>query len=319
MNWSIDSSSTPARTRPESTIAGVPHVSVCVCTYRRPELLSRLLAELARQETHGLFTYSVVVVDNDRAESARPVVARLARGYPAPIVYCVEPEQGIARARNRAVAAARGEFVAFIDDDEIPIAEWLLILFNTCRGRGVDGVLGPVKSRFDTEPPRWIQRCRFYDRVDHPDGMVIAGAQGRTGNVLLRSEVFRPGEQAFNPRFVTGEDQDFFRRKIAEGRVFVWSRHAVAYEIVPPARWTRSYVMRRALMRGRYSVLEPSFGARTMAKSALAVCLYAPALPVLGALGEHHFMRYLDKLCYHAGRILGYLHVNPLGGTYVSE
>jgi succinoglycan biosynthesis protein ExoM len=297
----------------------IMHVSVCVCTYRRPDSLRRLLWELIRQETGGLFTYSVVVVDNDKEESAKPVVMTLAETYPTPIVYCVETEQSIARARNRAVERAQGDFVAFIDDDEIPIKEWLLTLFKVCTDRGVDGVLGPVKPHFDTDPPRWITRGRFYERADYPTGFVIDGAKGRTGNVLLKRALFRPGEPAFRPEFVTGEDQDFFRRSIAEGHVFIWSSEAVAYEIVPPARWKRTYVLRKALMRGRYSVIEPTFGVRDAGKSVVAVCAYAAALPILCVMGQHHLMRYLDKLCFHAGKILACVGLNPGGARYVSE
>ena len=49
----------------------VAHISVCVCTYKRPLMLKRLLAELDRQQTGGLFTYSIVVADNDQARSAQ--------------------------------------------------------------------------------------------------------------------------------------------------------------------------------------------------------------------------------------------------------
>jgi glycosyltransferase involved in cell wall biosynthesis len=295
------------------------HISVCVCTYRRPALLRSLLVALARQETGGQFTYSVVVVDNDRAESARSVVEEMTQKYPLPMVYCVEPRQGIARARNKAVENARGEFVAFIDDDERPIEEWLLLLFRTCGELNADGVLGPVKPYFETEPPGWITRGRFYERADYPTGFVIDGNKGRTGNVLLKRSLVRPGELAFRPEFVTGEDQDFFRRKIAEGRVFIWCSEAVAYETVPPTRWTRSYIVRKALMRGRYSVIEPTFGVFDVAKSLAAVMIYAVALPALCLIGQHVFMRYVDKFCFHAGKILACTPLNPVGASYVSE
>ena len=50
----------------EVTIRGVQHVSVCICTYKRPVLLKRLLEGLGEQDTSGLFTFSIVVVDNDQ-------------------------------------------------------------------------------------------------------------------------------------------------------------------------------------------------------------------------------------------------------------
>jgi succinoglycan biosynthesis protein ExoM len=279
----------------------------------------RLLNGLTHQKTAALFTYSVVVVDNDRAESAKPAVESLAQDYPVPLTYVVEPEQSIARARNKAVEVASGDFLAFIDDDEIPIETWLLELFRTWIQHRVDGVLGPVKPHFDTEPPRWITRGGFYNRADYPTGSVIDGAQGRTGNALLRRDLFPPGELAFRAEFVRGEDQDFFRRKIAGGHVFIWCREAVAYETVPPTRWTRSYIVRKALMRGRYSAIEPKFGALDLAKSVVAVPTYLVLLPAIWLIGQHHAMRYLEKLCYHAGKILSCMGLNRVGTTYVSE
>jgi succinoglycan biosynthesis protein ExoM len=106
------------------------HISVCICTYKRPELLTRTLDAVLAQRTDDLFTYSVVVVDNDRAESGRAVVEAKTSHFCIPIRYCVEPRQNIARARNKAVESASGEYLAFIDDDEFPIqfvkAGWMV-------------------------------------------------------------------------------------------------------------------------------------------------------------------------------------------------
>src|SRR5438309_11395304 len=93
-----------------------PHICVCICTFKRPHLLRRLLCELGGQETSGRFTYSVVVADNDYLQSARQVVEDLAATSSIPITYCVEPRRNIALTRNAAVEHANGDFVAFIDD-----------------------------------------------------------------------------------------------------------------------------------------------------------------------------------------------------------
>src|SRR5689334_15988837 len=105
------------------------HVAVCVCTYKRPELLRRLLKELAVQETGELFTYSVVVADHDRLGSAAAVVSDFTASSAMPVTYFVEPVQNICLARNRAIANATGDFIAFVDDDEFPDKEWLLMLY----------------------------------------------------------------------------------------------------------------------------------------------------------------------------------------------
>src|SRR5205823_812524 len=108
----------------------VKHISVCICTYKRPQLLEQLLRELAGQDTNGRFTYSIVIVDNDKLRSAEGVAVSFAAESPLPVRYCVEARQNIALARNTAVANSEGDFIAFIDDDEFPTRSWLLTLFN---------------------------------------------------------------------------------------------------------------------------------------------------------------------------------------------
>ena len=81
-----------------------PHICVCICTFKRLPLLRRLLAALAAQETEGLFSYSVVVADNDRQQSAKSVVGDwTAAGSTMRVSYCLEPRQNIALTRNKAI------------------------------------------------------------------------------------------------------------------------------------------------------------------------------------------------------------------------
>ena len=198
-----------SRSAQEATI-GLPHISICICSYKRPDLLKRLLDALGDQVTNGLFTYSVVVADNDLLRSAEPVAASFARFFPISVKYCVEPQQSIALTRNKAVANADGDFIAFIDDDEFPIKSWLLTLFTTCNAYGVDGVLGPVKPHFDHEPPRWVVDGRFYDRLSYPTGFVIDGKKGRTGNVLLKKRIFVGDESRSGQSFGRGKTKISF-------------------------------------------------------------------------------------------------------------
>ena len=294
------------------------HLTVCVCTYRRPELLKSLLEDLRRQDTAGLFTYSILVVDNDRERSAETVVSRFAAEQPLHVEYYVEPEQNIALARNKAIERANGEFVVFIDDDESPIQRWLLTLFEACNKHNVHGVLGPVHPRFSETPPEWVVAGKFYDRPTYPTGFVIDWRQGRTGNTLLKKEVFTGEMQPFRPEFRTGEDQDFFRRMIEKGYVFIWCDEAVAFEVVPPIRWNRAFMLKRALLRGYTSLAHPTFAARDILKSAVAAPAYALALPFALALGQGTFMGVLVRLFDHLGRLLGFVGINPIRQPYVT-
>lgn len=291
-------------------------ISVCICTYRRPQFLTRTLAALAKQDTGGHFTYAIVVADNDSRRSAEAVVVAFQAASSIPITYCVEPEQNIALARNKAVEKATADYIAFIDDDEFPPPDWLATLLGACEEHGADGVLGPVRPSFDRPPPRWLIRGRFCERPEHPTGLTLRWRQTRTGNVLLRRQILAGIPNAFRREFGNGgEDQDFFKRLIERGHRFIWCNEAAVYEVVPPERWTRSYLLKRALLRGQNERL--FLNPLSVAKSLLAVLLYVPLLPFLLPLGQHVFMGYSIRLLDHAGKLLAALGLRPLGSKYL--
>jgi succinoglycan biosynthesis protein ExoM len=290
-----------------------PHITVCICTCGRPELLRRLLLDLAKQETLGAMTFSVVVADNDAAHPAREVVERCAGETGLSINYALEPERNIALARNKAVSLAGGEFLAFIDDDEFPDPAWLSTLLAACQAHKAAGVLGPVLPHFDETPPAWLVKGGFYDRPAHPTGFALPWNECRTGNVLLRRELFSQPDPPFRREFGSGgEDQDFFQRMMGLGHSFIWCDEAPVYEVVPRSRWSRRFLLHRALLRGRNSLRHRKGRGSKILKSAIAVPAYALALPFLFFAGQHYFMRYLVKSADHAGRLLAFLGINRM-------
>jgi glycosyltransferase involved in cell wall biosynthesis len=285
------------------------HVSICVCTYRRPELLERLLAGAILQKTDGLFGYSVVIVDNDSEESARETVETYALRSKIPIDYHVEPEQNIALARNRAVKNAKSDLIVFIDDDEIPDEDWLLNLYEAfCRFQA-DGILGPVKPYFETQPPGWIISSKICERRSFSTGTILRDARyTRTGNVLLKREILVDGGDPFNPLFgkTGGEDGDFFRRRLQKGNRFIWCNEACVSEIVPPERFRRSYWVRKAFLQGSAFAKSERISLLSIdsVKSFLAIMIYTPALPILILIRHDLFMKFLVKVCYHLSTLL---------------
>ena len=294
------------------------HISICICTYRRPELLRRLLFKLEEQGTEGFFDYSIVIVDNDRDESARQTVETYAQQSKISISYFVEPEQNIALARNKAVENARGDFIGFIDDDEFPGERWLLNLYRAMDPCKADGILGPVIPHFEKEPPRWVVKGCFFDRPAHPTGHVLGWKDTRTGNVLLKREIFKKERKWFDPAFGRGgEDRDFFRREIEEGHLFVWCNEAQVFETVPPERWKRTVLFKRALVRGKMALNTAKSRPVSVLNSAAAIALYTGCLPVFFILSHHVFMKYLIKDCDHLGKILAFLGIDWVKEKYV--
>lgn len=226
-----------------------PLISVCVCTYHRHDLLEKLLASLAAQRTDGKFEVEVVVVDNDRAGGAQEVVEAASRQFPQlRLKYAVEPTQGISYARNRTVALAAGDYLAFIDDDEYAEPDWLAALFETLQRYAADAVFGPVLPKFPAGSPTWAIRSGLFDRLRFATGTQLTSGDSKTGNALLRAVWPRRRiPTPFDVHFAHsgGEDHDFFVWMEAAGGGLFWCDTAVAYEEVPLARLSLRSVLKR--------------------------------------------------------------------------
>lgn len=285
------------------------HISICICTFKRPLLLERLLGKLNTQRTEGAFFYSVVVVDNDSEQSGREVVERVKGKAGFAIDYHVEPQRSISYARNRSVRNATGDLIAFIDDDEFPDDFWLLTHLKALQATRADGVLGPVKPHFDGEGPSWLVRSGLLERTRLKTNEVIRdSSHTRTGNVLIWRRIFDDPDGHFDPRYGRsgGGDAVFFKTMMGKGKVFVWCDEAVVYETVLPERQTRKYYLKRAFTRGMTEAWVSSPFSMSTLKSLAAIVIYTCALPLLLLVGQHAFMRYLVKNCDHIGKILGF-------------
>jgi len=222
-------------------------VSICVCTFKRPELLALLLDSLISQIIEN-DSVRIIVVDNDSAESSRAVVEEIGPRSPFPLEYHVEPRQGISFARNTAVRRVNSEYIAFIDDDEIASPHWLSNLLATARHWQADAVLGPVLPRFPLNSPVWVIKCGFFDRPRHKTGESVPVEEGRTGNALVRSNWLQT-DLPFDPKFAHtgGEDYDFFRRMGLAGGSIRWADNAEVTEIVPVDRQRLAWIVERSL------------------------------------------------------------------------
>jgi glycosyltransferase involved in cell wall biosynthesis len=224
-------------------------VVVCIITYRRLHGLQRLLESLQyltfiEVETP---TWQVVVVDNDREAPAQRLVEEIRETFPVPIIYGVEPVQGIASARNKAIELAPTcDFVAFIDDDEAADPLWLDQLLHVQRLYQADIVTGPVLPDFEKAPPEWVLRGRMFDRPRLPTGTQRHFAA--THNTLVKYAWTQKLDGPFDLRFnlTGGSDSHFSRRVIQKGGQVIWADEAIVREYNPPKRMTATWLLQRS-------------------------------------------------------------------------
>jgi glycosyltransferase involved in cell wall biosynthesis len=93
-------------------------VTIAICTHDRPALLERALESVVRQATAP---DEVLVVDNAAPDGA---TRALVEGRFPGVRYVIEPVPGLDFARNRALTEARGDILAFLDDDAVAAPEW---------------------------------------------------------------------------------------------------------------------------------------------------------------------------------------------------
>jgi succinoglycan biosynthesis protein ExoM len=226
-------------------------VDVCVATFKRPLLLSKLLESLSLQELPTGIAMRIIVVDNDKNGSARPIVEQFSAGSDVLVVYDIEPVQNIARTRNRAVALAVGDYVAFIDDDETAEANWLDRILATADAFNADVVFGPVKPVLPDNTQDWIRKGHFFDRERIPTG--TPRPHGGTGNTLVKTEVLHRSNMILDPAFglTGGADTELFTRLQKQGAKLVWCDEAICYEQVPQNRMTVGWLVRRSFRGGQ--------------------------------------------------------------------
>jgi succinoglycan biosynthesis protein ExoM len=228
------------------------HATVCIATHKRRSGLEKLLASLTQQKEAPSF--DVVVVDNDSEKSAETIA--LGFSDKLQLTYLVEPQRGIARARNRAVAATQSPFLAFIDDDEWAPPHWLATLAHELDRSTADAVIGQVAVEFAPEVSEMVRRCGLFDPNPQPDGSIVPWYFTRTSNALVRRAALPDPVTPFLTCFDLrgGEDIHLFKTMLDAGARIVASASAVVYEYRPLARANISWVFRRALRNGGNNV-----------------------------------------------------------------
>jgi len=297
-------------------------ISICICTFRRPEGLLHLLQSLAQLRQPSACRVEVVVVDNDAKQSARQIVEGLSPSYPLALRYFCEERSGVSYARNRCVEESRGEWIAFVDDDEYADPEWLAEYWALSHSQAVDGMFGPVLAEFAEPPKPWLMATGAHMKARHATGRVLDwGGACATCNVMFRRKLHEEVGK-FDIRLAAsgGEDNDFFWRCIRHGAKLIWCDTAVVHETVPTARMTREWMLTRAYRGGRtHTYLRKRYfgpGAYIVdaTRGALSMLAYMPL--ALGAKLLQHptSVRYECKVMGGFGKLLGWR--PPPGADY---
>ena len=298
-----------------------PRVCVAFCTFNRCDRVPELVRSLRAQACDEPF--ELLVVDNNSSDGTQDVLKQLASEPGTLLRFVRELQQGIVPARNRLLAEAQGaQFLLMLDDDELPLPEWLQRGLTALRDAGFDCVGGRVQVKFDPEGrPPWLgpELLGFLAEVDHgnqPFTIADDSTPIWTANVGYRLSLFATGLQ-FDSRYSRvgkdvggGEDVAMFASLLALGCRIGYVPDMAVEHFVESWRLRRRYFLHLHYTSGlRAGMYATDVSGRTFLGAPLY--LYPQAARqcwrtmVAAMRTEHRWLRQAMNFTHACGRIVG--------------
>lgn len=245
------------------------NITVVICTYNRCFTLARALDSVAAQLLPDSVSWEVVVVDNNSCDQTREVVEDYGRRFPGRFRYVFEPHQGLSRARNAGIHAARGEIIAFTDDDVIADSNWLRNLTASLFDGKCAGAGGRIVPPPDFTPPDWYAMdgtmdlpgafLPLFDLGNETCEMKKApyGANMAFHKSMFEKHgMFRVDLGRFGDNLLMGEDTNFGNLLISAGEVLRYEPSALVQHPVPQERLSKKHFRAWWFDFGRTRIIE---------------------------------------------------------------
>jgi glycosyltransferase involved in cell wall biosynthesis len=252
------------------------NVTAILCTCNRAKNLAGTLESLAASQLPDSVSWEVLVVDNNSTDQTREVVEDFCRRHPGRFRYLFEEKPGKSYALNSGIANARGEILAFVDDDVTVETRWLGNLTTGLLSGEWAGTAGRILPAQTFTPPPWLSwedcggafrpdplgiLCAHFDWGDQPRDLDLEHLPYGANMAFRRSAFEKCGgfRLDLGPRpksQIRGEDVEFARRVIRAGERLRYEPSAVVYHPVPQGRISKEFFLSWWFDYGRASIIE---------------------------------------------------------------
>ena len=238
-------------------------LTAAICTAGERETLEVALRTLISQDFASQIDFEVIVVDNSRRDGdfVRGIANRVVYDEKVPIRYVRERNVGLGYARNTATAAAKGEIVAFLDDDVIVTPNWASELIAAYQETDAAVVGGRIFAVWLAERPAWLgdellgylsildygPRRLFCSYPRYPFGANISFNR----QILLDVGGFATNLGGGGTPTYLMDEIDVCRRIEAIGKAILYVPSAGVGHIIPASRLTKRFFFNRAVLLGR--------------------------------------------------------------------
>ena len=302
-------------------------VSIIVPTFRRADGLATALASLIGQTANGL-KIEIIVADNDPKGSAKDFVQTFAKTSTHKIHYLHVPQPGVSNARNAALKAAQGRYLAFLDDDQEAGEHWLETLLEISLKYKATLSFVPTHARIPGQSIYDDYYTNFFSRFgpDMDEG-IIDNFFG-CGNSLLDRQLCTLPSPVFSPELneTGGEDDFLFSELQSQGINIAWSRRALAYEDIRPHRASAEYIHVRSFANGQGPSQTCADDGnilgivKWMVVGTVQYTMFMPLSIFTKLMGKPSYIHYLAKTSQGAGKVLWFGRFKPkLYGAAVVE
>ncbi len=236
-------------------------ISVVVPTFNRGPQLRALLESLLAQDAVGV-RYEIIVVDNKSTDGTRELVAEISRSAPPGLIrYVFEPRRGVSYARNTGAERATAPIVAFLDDDGVPVREWVRQMKGAFDDHpDADCIGGRIRPQWTTPAPSWMTPAHWGPIAlqDRPRAAWVdrnsASACLLSANFACRRKVFTE-VGGFDPAYPRNQDREFELRLWRADKRGLYLPSIDVIVDVPAERLTKAYHRRWQATTGRYHAL----------------------------------------------------------------
>lgn len=234
--------------------------SAVVCTHNQARLLAMALDHLVRQEAEPS-KWEIVVIDNASTDRTQAVVDDCIRANPRLCIrYIHESRLGLSNARNTGYLAARGAYIAYLDDDALAPVDWIARVIQLAEesAPAPDCFGGKIVPFYLSPRPHWFRDA--YETFTLGDekrrlrpGEVLSGS-----NMVWRREAIEK-VGGFNPKLgVSGNELSvgeetavFLRLWKGNDPILLYDPELAVRHYVPATKMTVRYRLRRSFVSGR--------------------------------------------------------------------
>jgi len=238
-------------------------VSVIIPTYDRPQYALDAVRSVIAQRDIDSPGFEVIVVENNPQPKLESQIGNLSAATSVPLRHVHEARPGLHEARHRGATEARGDLLAYVDDDVLAPPDWLRALIEPFSDSAVAIVGGPVRPRWEATPPAWLDQfpASYLSLLDEGDEVCdLTYPEGAYGcNLAVRRTVlyevggFNPDAMGWDRRqfWLRGDGETGLHLRVADAGYRVsYQPSATLEHRIPAERLTARAFRRRGLMVG---------------------------------------------------------------------